>query len=98
MTNARFLSKLTAYHHFWKNKIDGKAHPFGGMPAFRVLTLTLSEARKDNLRRSASKVGGSNMFWFACCHSYQRKPQELLSAIWQTPKDDTDDAKRSIFG
>jgi hypothetical protein len=88
MTNHKYFEKLKSYHHFWKNEIDGKAHP-SGMQAFRVLTLTLSEARKENLRRTAQDVGGSNMFWFACERAWREKPQDLLSAIWQTPKDDT---------
>ena len=88
MSNARYLSKLKSYHHFWKHEIDGKEHP-SGMQAFRVLTITLSDARKDYLRRTALNVGGSNMFWFACERSWQEKPRELLAAIWQTPKDDT---------
>jgi hypothetical protein len=94
MTNARYFEKLQAYHHFWKSEIDGKQHP-SGMQAFRVLTITLSEARKDNLRRTAQGVGGSNMFWFACERSWGARPQDVLSAIWQTPKDA---ALKSIIG
>ncbi len=97
MTNARYLNKLTSYFHFWTTQIRGGQHP-SGMKGFRVLTITLSSERKDNLRETARGVDphgrGLGMFWFACERSYAARPQELLAAIWQTP---TDDTLRSIF-
>jgi len=97
MSNARFLSKLTAYFQYWVTQVRGGDHP-SGMKSFRVLTITLSQERKENLRRTARDVDpegrGRNLFWFACDRSYQARPQELLAAIWQTPADET---LRSIF-
>lgn len=97
MTNARYLAKLKAYLHFWRSQVRGGGHP-SGMQAFRVLTVTLSHERKENLRRTALDVDphgkGLNLFWFACERSYHAAPQELLDAIWQTPQDET---PKSIF-
>jgi len=92
MTNARYLAKLKAYFHFWTTHVRGGQHP-SGMRAFRVLTITLSEARKDNLRQTAQAVDpagrGLNLFWFACERSYRAVARELLAASWQTPAEDT---------
>jgi Replication-relaxation len=97
MSNARYAAKLAAYFHYWVTQIRGGEHP-SGMKGFRVLTLTLSEERKDNLRRIAQEVNpqgrGLDLFWFACERSYQARPQELLAAIWQTP---LDDSSRRLF-
>ena len=97
MSNARFLAKLTADFHFWTTQVRSGQHP-SGMKGFRVLTLTLSEERRDNLRRIAQEVDpkgrGLNMFWFVCERSYQARSQELRAPIWQTPQDDT---LRGIF-
>jgi hypothetical protein len=63
------------------------------MKGFRVLTVTLSEERKQNLRRIAAEVDaqgrGLNMFWFACEKSYRARPEDILSAIWQTPQSES---------
>jgi hypothetical protein len=92
MSNARYLAKLQAYAHFWRTQVRGGAHP-SGMKGFRVLTLTLSEERKENLRHTARDVDPQgralNLFWFACERSYQARPQEMLGTIWQTPADNT---------
>jgi hypothetical protein len=97
MTNARYLLKLKAYFHFWRTQVREGTHP-SGMKGFRVLSVTLSEERKQNLRRIATEVDaqgrGLNMFWFACEKSYQTSADDMLSAIWQTPQDET--SKRII--
>jgi hypothetical protein len=99
MSNARFLAKLKNYFHFYATQVRGKEHP-SGMKGFAVLTITLSEERKQNLRRIARDVNaegrGLNLWWFACERSYQGKPQELLGQIWQTAGD-AENTVRSIF-
>ena len=92
MTNARYLAKLKAYFHFWRTQVRDGTYP-SGMKGFRVLTVTLSEERKQNLRRIAAEVDaqgrGLNMFWFACEKSYRARPEDILSAIWQTPQSES---------
>jgi len=90
MTNARFLNKMRAYWHWWKQ--GGHRRKFG-IESFRVLTITTTEQRKENLRRRAkeadAKQAGSGIFWFASEESYQLKePETILKPIWQTPRDD----------
>jgi hypothetical protein len=92
MSNARYLAKLKAYYHFWATQIRTGKHA-SGMTRFRVLTVTLSEERKDNLRETAREVDAEgkapNLFWFACERSYRDKPEMVISPIWQTLQDDT---------
>ena len=61
---------------------------------FRVLTITPSEERKQNLCRRVTKGAdprkqGSGMFLFASEKSYSLKePDEVLAPIWVSPKDE----------
>jgi hypothetical protein len=87
MTQNRFLRKLQAY---WRlSFIKGVA----GIPgAFRVLTITNSKRRTENLRLTAKnadpKQKGSRMFCFATQDAYDLKhPEALLGHIWRTPAD-----------
>jgi hypothetical protein len=67
---------------------DGKRP--SGITQMRVLSVTISEARKDNLRETAQQVSpeAKNLFWFICEKAYQGKPQELFGTHWQTLEDD----------
>ena len=71
MTSKRYLRKLRAYWLFWKT--GGLQRKFS-IPRFRVLTLTTSEKRKDNLRALARLADngrrGSPMFLFTCEKSF----------------------------
>jgi len=91
MTDTRFLKKMSAYWQWWK--VGGHEKKFR-VKNFRVLTITKSEARKENLRRitrQADPVGrGSEMFLFACAKNYNLdEPEEILAPIWQSPKDES---------
>lgn len=92
MTNARFLNKMKAYWT-WNKKEKGHTRKFG-IEAFRVLTITRTEQRKENLRNTSIKADdretGSLMFWFASEENYNiQKPDTILGSIWQTPNDNT---------
>lgn len=89
-TNKRYLNKLRAYWHFWKS---GKHIGKYGNKGFRVLTITLSDQRRNNLRDIARQAddnkSGSFMFWFANENDYQLDdPKSILKKIWTTPADD----------
>jgi len=91
MTNARILKKMIAYWNWWK---QGRHTQKFGIKAFRVLTITKTEKRKENLRAITKKADdrqrGSLMFWFASERNYDiQKPESILEPIWQTPKDDS---------
>jgi Replication-relaxation len=86
MSNARFVEKLMAYYAFWATY--SKA---AGIAQMRVLTVTISEVRKDNLREAADTISdeAKGLFWFICEKAYLGKPQEILKDTWQTLEDDT---------
>jgi len=91
MTNARFLKKMRAYWRWWK---DGRHTKRFGIKAFRVLTITKTKQRKENLRKITKKADdrqvGSFMFWFTSEENYSlQRPESILEPIWQTPKDDS---------
>lgn len=91
MDNARFLRKMRAYW-VWGVKDKGHAKNFG-IKSFRVLTITKSEQRKENLRKTTKNADdwqkGSPMFWFTSEQNYNmEKPESILKPIWQTAKDD----------
>jgi hypothetical protein len=90
MTTKRYLRKLRAYWLWWKS--GGHQRKFN-IPRFRVLTLTTSEKRKENLRTLARSADdgkrGSPMFLFACDKSINiQRPTTILNPIWQTPVND----------
>lgn len=90
MTQDRFLNKMKAYWQWWK---EGKFKDKFNISAFRVLTVTISDERKENLRNATKKADdsqeGSEMFWFACEKDYSlEKPDSILNPIWQSPKND----------
>ncbi|MBA7495120.1 hypothetical protein ES702_05699 [subsurface metagenome] len=91
MTNARFLKKMRAYWNQWR---QGRHTKRFGMKAFRVLTITKTKQRKENLRKITEGANdgqkGSLMFWFTSEENYNiDKPESILESIWQTPKDDS---------
>ena len=91
MTTMRYFRKLRAYWLWWK--AGGHRRKFG-IPRFRVLTVTTSEKRKENLRRLATDADdgrrGSPMFLFACNKSFSLgDPQTILEPIWQSPANNT---------
>jgi hypothetical protein len=92
MSNARrYMAKLKAYYAFWKTYVEPGKSPIKQM---RVLTITISEERRKNIRKNADEVipGAKGLFWFLCEKAYlasPRTPQEVLGAHWQTLEDDT---------
>ncbi len=86
MTNSRFLNKLRAYWIWHLQK--GQRKRFG-LENFRVLTLTRTKQRMENLirvaQRADGKEKGSYMFWFACEKDIRLEdPQAVLQCIWRT--------------
>lgn len=90
MTNRRFLKKMRGYWKWWQ---QGGHREKYGIEAFRVLTVTKSEARKENLRETTRQADdrqdGSLMFWFTARDRYDlEEPERVLQPVWQTPRDD----------
>ena len=78
-TLKRFQEKTIAYKEYWKT---GKYTQTYGFKNFRVLTITESRKRLENLMEATRKVGGKNMFLFSILDSSQKPP---FVQIWQSP-------------
>ena len=90
MTNTRYFAKLRAYWLWWK---QGGHQRTLNIANFRVLTLTISEKRNQNLRALAKQADdrkqGTTMFLFACEKSFSLEdPATILKPVWQTPVGD----------
>jgi hypothetical protein len=84
-TLARFQTKIRAYLAYYASGGYEKRY---GTTSLRVLTVTTSEARRDNLRASAEKLHGTNRFYFAALPDLQ--PETVLHGlIWHVAGDDT---------
>ena len=88
MTNERYLKKMRGYWHYGRQK---KHEEMYDISSFRVLTLTMTEQRENNLVRVTRKADdrqvGSPMFWFTNEKKYElENPGSILAPIWQTPK------------
>lgn len=90
MTLDRILQKIAAY---WRWKEEEKHKQKFNIDRFRVLTITISEARKDNIRKIApqgiSRPAGYPLFLFTSEKNYNYgEPATILKPIWQSPTDD----------
>jgi hypothetical protein len=90
MSRDRFLKKMRGYWRWWQE--GGHKRKFN-INRFRILTITVSEERKENLRKIAKladeRKQGSEMFLFSCEKEYNlEKPESILKPIWQSPRDD----------
>lgn len=85
MSNARFNNKIRAYWHWWR---QGGSRKKLGVSNFRVLTITISDQRRNNLVKTAQEAvekGGEYMFWFCCIKDIDiNKPESVLQNIWRT--------------
>lgn len=85
MTNERFLNKMRAYWLWWKQGGQRKLN----IENFRVLTITKTQQRMNNLIKVTSKAydnpKGSYMFWFSDASQYSLKEHSSVTGkIWRT--------------
>lgn len=79
MTTKRFATKVLAYQAYYQG---GGYQRRYGTKSLRVLTVTLSSARLENLRRATEQASGKQRFWFAILD--QLTPETVLTApVWQ---------------
>lgn len=80
MSNTRWQDKIKAYTQF---RASGRSQKYYGTQNFRVLTVTTSWRRLDNLRAATEEVGGSPHFWFTTqAHIDIWHPEKLLEPVW----------------
>jgi hypothetical protein len=79
MTTQRFQSKILAYDAYYASGAYQRRYQ---AKSLRVLTVTLSAGRMNNLRRVTERVGGQQRYWFTTLD--QISPKTVLqSLIWQ---------------
>jgi len=88
MSVTRFMNKMRAYWLWWR---QGGAKRRFGIDNFRVLTLTISKQRRDNLVKATQQTdktgAGSYMFWFAASDDIMlESPDTVLQNVWRTAK------------
>jgi hypothetical protein len=88
MDQSTFFQKMLAYREWYKK--GGHRKKFN-IDSFRVLTITISEERKENMRMRSKKADagkGSTMLLFTCEKNYSfEKPETILAPIWQSSLD-----------
>jgi hypothetical protein len=72
-------------HRYYRYAVSGDFELVFNQPQFRVLVVTNSERRLENLRKTAFAVT-DKIFWFTTVDSIQK--QGLWSPIWLRPKQD----------
>jgi hypothetical protein len=79
MTSKRFKQKIFAYMQYYKT---GKYQNRFQTKSLRILTVTTSQARADNLKVATESAKGKQRFWFTIlAHT---TPDSILTApIWQ---------------
>ncbi len=108
MTEERFLKKLKAYWNLKDQEAKDGLKKKLGVENYRVVTVTTTERRRDNLLEVSKQVNsnnsdeqgksdeeGSSMFMFACESDYSlEEPESILKQIFKTP---ADEGKKSIL-
>ena len=85
------MNKLRMYWQHWREEGFSKSL---GITHFRVLTVTPSERRTENLCLAAKEADarkqGSGMFLFMSETAYgTTRPDAILQAMWKCPKFET---------
>ena len=83
-SNGRWAQKVLAYLAYVRSGAYARRY---GTDCLRVLTVTTSEQRMQNLLRTTHKTGGGAMFWFTTLD--RATPEQILQAtIWRIPGQD----------
>jgi hypothetical protein len=87
-SNRRLALRVKAYREYLRS---GKYAELFGDDSFRVLVVTTSPRRAENLMRTARQAGDRAIFWFTDFSQYSRDgelvPEQLMGDIWRVPGD-----------
>jgi hypothetical protein len=87
-SNRRFALKVRAYKEYLKKE---KYREMFGKESFKVLVVTTTEQRMENLMKTAKEAGDKTMFWFTDFSQYRQDgellPEQLMARIWRVPGD-----------
>jgi len=81
MSNTRWQHKVRAYTNF---RSSGQSQTHYGTSRFRVLTITTSDARLQNMKAATEQANGGNWWWFTTFDALDIwNPRALLVSAWQ---------------
>jgi len=87
-SNTRFALKVRAYKEYLGSE---NYREIFGERAFKVLVVTASPRRMENLMKTARKAGDRSTFWFTDFSKYTQDgellPEQLMAEIWRVPAD-----------
>ncbi len=87
-SNRRIGLRVRAYREYLRS---GKYGELFGNDSFKVLLVTTSPNRAENLMRTARLAGDKTMFWFADFSQYAQDreliPEQIMGQIWRVPGD-----------
>ncbi len=81
MSNQVWQYKVQAYNLF---RMNGMSHKHFGTKRFRILTVTTTQARLENLKQATERAKGDSYYWFTTLDQIDIwQPKKLLAPIWQ---------------
>lgn len=94
MSLPRWATRVEAYRAYvYSGKYTERYHS----KSLRILTVTTTEERLQNLKTKTAKAQGGGMFWFAI--SEDVSPSTVFfSPIWLQANDERDSARKSLLG
>lgn len=93
MTNRRWKTRVLAYREYVRS---GKYQERYGTRSLRILTVTTTPERLENLRATTAKAGGKDLFWFTTLSEVT--PESVLSApIWRLASDEPARARKILI-
>ena len=86
MSNRRWQEKVKAYIEFRSRGLSRKHFSTGN---FRLLTVTTTARRLENLKNATERAGGDHYFWFTTRDNVDFwQPQKLLGPVWSVATKD----------
>jgi hypothetical protein len=93
MSNPRWRTRIRAYLAYVN---AGKYQVRYQTRSLRILTVTTTPERLENLRKTTLKAGGGDLFWFATLDQVS-DTTILSSPIWRLATDERDSARKTLI-
>lgn len=93
MSNGRWRSRIYSYLDYVHS---GRYRERFQTPSLRILTVTTTAQRLENLKKATEQAGGKELFWFTTMD--QVSPSNVfLGPIWRLANDEHDSARKCLL-